>query len=217
MNTRIVLDLILLINLLFLMAFPLFELESHQWAGLLFFVLLGYHHWLNRRWGKGLRRGRWNRNRVMETVVNGGLVIVFLTLLYTGLFFVKRYVPFLPLPGTMMTMKIHHMSCAYLGFLLIAFHLGLHGQLWISLLKKWTGQKPWISKGISYLMPLVTLYGLYAFIHRNWLDYLLARVHFVFLDFQASKMLFFVDHLAILLAVAWIAWRIKKLGMRNGV
>ena len=48
------------------------------------------------------------------------------------------------------------------------------------------------------LSTLVALYGLYVFIRRNIMSYLLLRVEFVFLDYNESKLFFYLDYLAMM-------------------
>ena len=207
MNLRIYLDILLLGNLLFLMAYPLFDMWYHVAGGIFFFILLAIHHWLNRRWGKSLSRGRWTGKRFLETVVNAGLAVIFLLLLYSGLYFMQRNLSLHVLPGSMMMARAIHLWCAYAGFLLAAIHLGLHGQMVISLCRKWTGNRSWAIRGMSLLMMLMTAYGIWAFIHRQWSDYLFLQTHFMFFDFTEKPLPFFADHLAILMAAAWLAWK----------
>ena len=196
MNLRIYLDILLLGNLVFLMAYPLFDMRYHVAGGIFFFILLAIHHWLNRRWGKSLSRGRWTGRRLLETVVNAGLAVIFLLLLYSGLYFMQRNLSLHVLPGSMMMAR--------------AIHLGLHGQMVISLCRKWTGNRSWAIRGMSLLMMLMTAYGIWAFIHRQWSDYLFLQTHFIFFDFMEKPLPFFADHLAILMAAAWLAWKISS-------
>lgn len=151
---------------------------------------------------------------MLETGVNAGLAVIFLLLLYSGLYFMQRTVSFHVLPGSMSMVRAMHLWCAYAGFLLIAIHLGLHGQIGISLWRKWLGNRPWARRGLSLLLLLVTAYGLWAFIHRQWSDYLLMRSHFLLFDFTESPFSYFADHMAILLAVAWLAWKLSNVGGR---
>ena len=210
MNIRIWLDMVLIGNLVFLMAYPLFDMRWHILAGLAFFLLLAYHHWLNRRWGKSLSKGRWTGKRMAETAVNLALAIVFLMLLYSGLYFMQRNISLHWLPGSMAQARAIHLWAAYAGFLLAAIHLGLHGQMGISLARRWTGGTIWMQKGMSFCLMAVAAYSVWVVIHRQWSDYLLLRTHFMFFDFAETPLFFFMDHMAILLGIAWLAWQVGR-------
>lgn len=50
---------------------------------------------------------------------------------------------------------------------------------------------------------MISLYGVYAFIQRDLLPYLLNQVNFAFFNFSESKGQFYFDFFAILMAVAY--------------
>ncbi len=62
-------------------------------------------------------------------------------------------------------------------------------------------------------------YGVYAFIKRQFADYLFLRTHFVFLDDSEPIIFFFLDHLAIMgsfvLLGHYLAKLIKHCGERR--
>ena len=45
---------------------------------------------------------------------------------------------------------------------------------------------------------LTAAYGVYVFIKRNFLTYMLLRSEFVFLDYEEPKLKFFLDYLALM-------------------
>lgn len=51
---------------------------------------------------------------------------------------------------------------------------------------------------------IIASYGIYAFIARDLLSYLLNQVNFAFFDFEESKSHFYFDFLAILIEIAYM-------------
>jgi hypothetical protein len=57
----------------------------------------------------------------------------------------------------------------------------------------------------------IAAYGLYVFINRELLSYMLLQTLFVFLDYGESKILFYLDYLAMMSFFVWIAHNFTKL------
>lgn len=68
---------------------------------------------------------------------------------------------------------------------------------------------------VFVLSSAVSVYGLWAFIKRDFLTYIFLKTEFVFLDFNESKILFYIDCLAIMGLCIFIAHYGTKL-LRKG-
>lgn len=87
------------------------------------------------------------------------------------------------------------------GFLLMSAHLGMHWGMLLGMARS-TGRtrlsgkpgSPWPTA----LGALVAVYGAAAMVKRDLATYLFLRSEFVFLDFNESKILFFLDYLAMM-------------------
>ena len=95
----------------------------------------------------------------------------------------------------------------------MSLHLGLHWNTILNAMRKVrSGQT---SKVQSYLLRVLTVvisaYGAYAFVVRDFPDYLFLKNHFVFLDYNEPLLYFLADYLAILVLFAWIGYMILKL------
>lgn len=197
--------------LFFLMGFPFFGMEAHMAAGVGLFLLLFVHHWLNRRWAPSLRRGRWNAVRRLTAGANLTLFLVMAALLWSSLILARPTVPFLPRLGSMMLGREMHMAATYWGFLVMGFHIGLHGDMFASMTRKLSAGK---KKILSAAAPLFALYGAYAFWSRGWTGSLFLQSEYVFFDFKEAKLLYYVDHAAILALCIWLGWQ-AMLGARQ--
>ncbi len=210
MTTRIALDLVLLGNLFFLMSIPYTHKGPHVMAGMLFFLLLVIHHVVNIRWARSLSSGRWNRKRMLETCTNGALAVVIVLLFYSSLFIMAKHGHWpITLPGTRQLAAQIHMLCAYWGFLLMSFHLGLHGQMLISLFKKYISSAPKARMIASGLLWALAVCGVYAFISLHWIDYLFLLTHFMEWDQDMSGVVFVFGHAGIMALAGKIAWAVK--------
>lgn len=106
------------------------------------------------------------------------------------------------------------MAASSWGFLLMSAHLGLHWGMLLGIARKagraQTEDKP------SFPLPAtlgasVALYGAFALVKRNLPTYLFLRSEFVFLDFNESKILFYLDYLAIMGMFIFLSHFVSKL------
>ena len=108
---------------------------------------------------------------------------------------------FLPISGGRSFGRTLHMFCAYWGFLFLSFHLGIHWNMILGMLRKATQIKrdSKVRRAVVRAAGgLVAGYGCYVFIKREFPTYLLLKSEFVFLDYSESKILFYLDYLALM-------------------
>ena len=114
------------------------------------------------------------------------------------------------------------MASSYWGFLLMATHLGLHWGMLLGMVRKagktkLTGRPsfPWQ----TLIAALIAVYGVAAAVKRDLTTYLFLRAEFVFLDFSESKMLFYLDYLAIMGTFIFLSYfaarRLRKRKVRE--
>ncbi len=209
---RRITDAAMTVCLFFLMGFPFFGTTAHMVGGTCFFVLLFFHHWLNRNWAPSLRRGRWNAVRRLQAGANFCLALVILALLWSALILARPAVEFLPRLGSMTLGREMHMTAAYWGFLIMSFHIGLHGDMFASMTRK---AGPGLKRLLSAAAACFALYGVWAFWSRDWIDYLFLRMEFVFFDYEEPKLLFYLDHVAIMVLGIWLGWKAMALARQR--
>ncbi len=103
------------------------------------------------------------------------------------------------------------MASAYWGFLLMAAHLGLHWGVFLKIVQKTrlSGKpRPMLP---TFLGAVIAVYGIVAMIKRDLPTYLFLRAEFVFLDFGESRILFYLDYLAMMGTFIFLAWFAVKL------
>ncbi len=110
------------------------------------------------------------------------------------------------------------MAASYWGLLLMAAHLGLHWGMLLGMARK-AGKTQLTGRPSSPLPTifgaLIAVYGVVAMVRRNFATYLFLRAEFVFLDFSESKVLFYLDYLAIMGTFVFLSYHTLKL-LRKG-
>lgn len=165
------------------------------------FLLFVLHHILNWKWHRNLLKGNYHGFRIFQLFVNFALFAAMLCMMISGIMLSNHIFAFLPIHGGTAFARILHMVSVYWGFVLMSVHLGLHWMMILGMAKKHISRKSnaLTYKMIIYLMGLlITIYGCFAFIKRDFLTYMFARTQFAFLDFHEPAILFYLDYLAIM-------------------
>ena len=211
-----IVDFIMTLLLLFLMGYQFWGQLAHEWAGAIMFVCFILHHILNKNWYTSLRKGRYTSIRVIWIILNILLFVAMLGLMISGIMLSRHVFAFLSIKSGMSFARRLHMVSAYWGFLLMALHIGFH---WVML---WNPIKVKIkNNGLLFLLKtagwVFAVYGIYVFIKRNLIQYLLLKTEFVFMDFSESKISFYIDYLSMIAMLILAATLIKKVfGNRGG-
>ena len=195
---KVCVDAAMTLGLLFLMGYHLWGDTAHEWVGAGMFVLFILHHILNWRWWAGMFKGRYPVVRILQTVIDLLTLAAMLGLMVSGVILSSKVFAFLQIRGHMAFARRLHMVASSWGFLLMSAHLGLHWGMLLGITRKTrlTG-KP-VSPLPTVLGALIAIYGVFALVKRNLATYLFLRSEFVFLDFSESKILFYLDYLAIM-------------------
>lgn len=205
---RWIVDILMTLMLFFLMGYHLWGEIAHEWVGAGMFALLIVHQVLNWSWYQSLTRGKYTPVRILILIVNMLTLAAMAVLMYSGVTLSRQVFAFLPVRGSMAVARRLHLLGSYWGFLLMSLHLGLHwGMIWNKILNK--SEKETENKSekkrekrneFLYFAGslLVVAYGVYVFIKRDFLAYLFLKSEFVFLDYTESKILFYLDYLALM-------------------
>lgn len=201
MGKKWITDLGIVVLLLLLMAYSLVGEVLHEWMGIAVLVLFILHHTWNRAWYKSIGRGRPSPYRTVQTALNFLLFTVVLGMILSGLILSQHILDFLPLRRGETIARALHLPFAYWGFLLMSLHLGLHWGGIMNAVRRYLHMQD-ASRHHTLLLRLLAValvgYGLYAFIHCGFSDYLLLRTHFVFFASDQTAARFVADHLAVM-------------------
>ena len=193
---RMIVDLLMTAALVLLMSYSLLGEAAHEWIGIAMLVLFVTHHVLNRRWFRGFFKGKYTPFRIFQTAL---VLLIFAGMVgsaVSGAVLSRYALDFLPIRGGRAWARVVHMLCAYWGFVLMSLHLGLHWNMMLAKMRKTTSETR--TRLLRFVALAVALYGIYAFAKQDILNYLLLRNHFVFFDFDAPRIVFYLNYIAIM-------------------
>lgn len=190
MVCKISVDMAMTVLLLLLMARQITGDSAHEWLGAGMFVLWIAHHILNRNWYGHLFKGRYTPMRIMQTVTDVAVLFSMLGLMVSGVVLSREVFAFLPISGGVAFSRSLHIVSAFWGFLLMAFHLGLHWNMILGMAKKAVGTvPPGPVRSLLRMAAVLTVgYGAYAFWKNQIFSYLFLTTPFVFFRIWNSLM-----------------------------
>lgn len=215
---KICVDAAMTLGLLFQMGYHLWGDAAHEWVGAGLFLLFILHHILNWRWWTRLFKGKYTAARVLQTVINLLTLAAMAGLMVSGVILSSKVFAFLQIKGHMAFARRLHMAASYWGFLLMTAHLGLHWEMLLGMARrvgktKLTGGPD--SHFPTLIAALIAAYGMAVAVKRDLTTYLFLRAEFVFLDFSESKMLFYLDYLAIMGTFIFLSYFAARLLRRR--
>ena len=225
MNTnklRMPLDILMTLLSIILMGgtvlFP--DDRIHQICGISLIVLWVVHIVLNRRWYSSLFKGKYQPYRIMQLVVNCGVLICALLLMISGLL-MAWFIPADWVGGALGFARTTHLLASHWYYIFMAFHIGLHGAMIVRIaLQSSTSSATQNSRtnssntkiiALRIICILISLYGVYAFIARGLWKYMFGLQQFFFFDFERSYVLFAIDYISIIVLFATAAYYAEKL------
>ncbi len=227
----------------------LFPLDIvHEILGVALFVLWGIHIALNRRWYASLApgklitsanandrraygaifKGKYNPYRVMQTVINCGILICTIFLMTSGIILSNHVFTFLNIQRGLGFARIAHLLASHWYYLFMSLHIGLHiGMIANKICHPKTvsgSPSEEMSKQVCHdklrkilpriLLALACAYGIYSFIARRVWKYLILKQQFFFFDLERGYILFAIDYISIIILFATLshlfAKRLKK-------
>lgn len=207
-------DALMTLALLFLMGYQFWGDVAHEWVGAGMFVLFLIHHILNWNWYKTLFRGRQTPFRLFQLILDFAVWGAMIGLMVSGILLSNHVFAFLPIHGGLSLARLLHMASSYWGFVVMALHLGIHWGIFTGLARKGLGIKessPVRRVALFFVSAAIALYGVTVFLRRNLLTYMLVQTQFVFLDFGESKLLFYLDYLAMMGTCLFLAHYMGRL------
>lgn len=167
---KILIDILMLALFLYLMYYhPGMGLRLHAMLGIVLCVLFVLHHFLNRKWYAVLLKGQYHFRRIIMTASDFLLFFAMLAIMVSSFMISGMAFPISFLPVAFYWRDIHVMSTAW-GFVLMAFHLGVHLHGFFSKLEKRMSKT--IFGYVVYLLQLLVLgAGIYGFLQSGlWND-----------------------------------------------
>lgn len=201
-------DMVMMALLFLLMPYSLIGEAFHEWCGIALFLFFILHHVLNRNWLKNIAKGKYTSFRIYNTVLDVLLFGVMFILPVSGIL----------MAGYVFSFSFHvvvsrqvHLSLSYWGFVLIGLHLGNHWQMAVGKLflgKRMAAWQEWV---IHRIPAVLSVYGGYAFIARDFWEYMFLKTRFVFLDFNEPVYQFLADYMAVMVLFVFAGYYISKM------
>lgn len=185
----------------------------HEILGVALFVLWVVHITLNHRWYGALFRGKYNARRILQTVINCGILVCVIFLMISGIILSNHIFTFLGIKSGLGFARIAHLLASHWYFVFMSLHIGLHVEMIAGKVK--VPHEGFSSTIICIIFPLISLYGIYAFITRGIWRYLILRQQFFFFDFEQGYILFALDYISIIILLATVIHYLNKL-FKNG-
>ena len=183
------------------MLFP--DDRVHQICGISLIVIWGVHVILNRHWYGALFKGQYKPYRIMQLIVNCGVLICALLLLISGLL-MAWFIPSDWVGGALGFARITHLFASHWYYVFIAFHIGLHASMIANQLK--------IHGIIPHIICIIiSLYGIYAFIIRGVWKYMFGLQQFFFFDFGRGYVFFVLDYISIIVLFGTVSYYLSRL------
>ena len=192
-------DIGMTVALMFLMTYEMIGQSLHEWLGIGMFLLFVIHHVLNRRWFGALPKGKYTSFRIWQTVLVVSVLLSMIGSMVSGVILSRSVLSFLPIHGGSSFGRNLHMLSAYWGFVLMSLHLGLHWNMMPGAAGK--AVKSTSRTRIRLLRiaaAAAAVYGMYAFVKRDIVNYMLLKIHFVFFDYDEPIFFFLLDYIAVM-------------------
>ncbi len=200
-------------GMLFMSGYHLWGDVAHEWAGAGIFALFIVHHILNQDFYKNLFKGKFSAYRITLIIVDFLALAAMLALMYSGITLSRHVFDFLKIESGLVLERKLHILGSYWGILIMGLHLGLHWSMLLNAADKKLKIKS-VSKIRSVICfsagALIACYGAYVMIKRDFFTYMFLKSEFVFLDYEESKILFYLDYFAVMGLCVFIAHYLSK-------
>ena len=180
----------------------------HEILGVVLLVLWAVHITLNRRFFLSLLKGRYNAFRILQAIVNCGILLCAFFLMVSGVMLSNHVFAFLGIESGSSFARTAHLLASHWYYVFMSLHIGLH----LSLIANRLGLKSKATLvATRVIAALVAGCGIYAFAIRGLWKYMFLQQPFFFFDAERGYALFFVDYIAIVVLFAVTVHYVAKL------
>lgn len=176
---RKIIDILMMILLLLVMAYPFTGQSIHIILGIMMVICFLIHHYLNRRWYLSLFKGKTTSVKVLFIGINSLLLVCVLAIALSGL----TLAGYIPLMSYYLARKIH-LVCSYWSYLLMGLHVGLHVRV-NQLIK---------NKIVVYVLLIL---GVILFIKNQFIVYLFHLTDFLYVSDSMNIVLYIIEYFII--------------------
>ena len=208
---KLLIDIAMTMILLLLMSYSQVGEATHEWLGVCIFTSFVLHHILNKKWTVGVLKGKYTPLRVWQTAL---VILVFISILgsmFSGIIMSEHIFSFIRIRGLSSLARTIHLLSAYWGFVFISLHLGFHWNMMLGMANKASHGVLTSSKlMLRAIGILIAVYGIFAFVKWDILNYLILKNHFANFNFEEPVIFFLLDYVAVMGLFVWIAHYITE-------
>ena len=184
----------------------------HEVLGVILFVLWAVHITLNRRFFLSLFKGRYNVFRILQAVVDCGILLCAIFLMLSGIMLSHHASAWLRIGSGASFARTAHLLASHWYYVFMSLHIGLH----VSLIANRLGlagafKSRAVLIATRVVAALVAGYGIYAFVIRGLWKYMFLQQPFFFFDAERGYALFFAEYVAIVVLFAVAVHYVAKL------
>ncbi|MBQ3903690.1 MAG: hypothetical protein II744_01830 [Eubacterium sp.] len=206
-RAQICVDVLMTLDLLILMSYRIAGEFIHEILGVIMFVLVALHIVLTFNYTKALLKSGFSVDRLIRGITDYLLLIIYLLMILSASTLSKHLLSFLDLSYYSGVSRIIHLICSYWGFALISMHIGMHFDYVFAKPMKNKKVKP----VIITVMSVLSVAGLYMFIHEEIYKYMLLINPFVYFDTEGGLLLFLSKYVLIMIMYVSIGYGLIKL------
>ena len=204
-KVRLVIDLLMYGLFILVMGPHISENLLHEIIGTAIFVLFIIHTILNYKFYKIIFKGKYNKKRIILTLIDILLLICMLCMIISSLIISESIFKFLNIDTTMFGKQLHMLSNSW-GFILMSLHVGLHID---PLIKK-------VKKKVLYIpLIIVYIYGIYSFIKLNFINDMFLLSHFKMFNFNEHFMIYYLHVISASIFIALSMYLINNFKLRK--
>lgn len=189
---RKIIDILMMILLLLVMAYPFTGQSIHIILGIMMVICFLIHHYLNRKWYLSLFKGKTTPIKTLFIGINSLLLICVLAIALSGL----TLAGYVPLMSYYLARKIH-LVCSYWSYLLMGLHVGLHVR--VNRLIK--------NKICIYVLLIL---GVILFIKNQFIVYLFHLTDFLYVSDSMNIVLYIIEYFIIFILFVILMNEIMK-------
>lgn len=192
---KTVTDIMMIIGLFVLMAYPLTGNAIHMWIGIAEFILFAVHNVLNYKWYKGIFKGKYTAARVMY-IITDLFTILSVIALFVSAVILSDCFGLIEIRSGKGFGRILHLLSAYWGFMFLSFHIGLHWSAIYKAIFRRIETNIVFKVSFRIMAILIAVLGAYVFIKNDILSYMFLRKQFVNFNLLHGRAVFFAEHIA---------------------
>ncbi len=206
---RIIIDVMMFISLIILSGYHITGNKLHEILGTITLILFMIHHILNIKWYKALPKGKYNKQRMISTVIDFLLLLDMIFIIISSIMISTTVFSFLNLKTTMFARDLHLISTAW-SLILVSVHLGLHLTACFNNIRKRIKEST-LEYVIYLIVLLLFIYGAYAFIKTTPWQELFLLTHFKFFDYNQLPIFFYLEKLGMIFMIILLTYNMIKI------